>query len=153
IYAVAEGIKKEDFCFVVVGKGIRRGALEQLAADLDISNHVIFTGYVPDEDLPFIYKLSRCFIISSFAELLSLSAVQGMAAGLPLIAVNKGALGELTQEGVNGFLYESGDKQKLVNSICQIMGHEDASAAMRSKSMELVQKHDIHLAVRAFEKI
>jgi glycosyltransferase involved in cell wall biosynthesis len=153
IHAVATAIKKEDFCFVIVGKGIRREALERLAVDLGIRGHIIFTGFVPDEDLPFIYKLSRCFIISSYAELLSLSALQGMAAGLPLIAVNKGALGELVQDRVNGFLYESGDMYKLVRSICDIMGHEDVSEHMSLKSLEFVQKHDIRQTVFAFEKI
>ena len=87
LHAVAIAVKKEDFCFVVVGKGVRKSALERLCDGLGICDHVIFTGYVSDEDLPGIYKLSRCFIISSIAELLSLSTLQGMAAGLPLIAV------------------------------------------------------------------
>jgi 1,2-diacylglycerol 3-alpha-glucosyltransferase len=153
LHAVAFAVKKEDFCFVVVGNGIKKSALEQLSDELGIREQVIFTGYVSDEDLPHVYKLSRCFIISSIAELLSLSALQGMAAGLPLIAVNKGALGELVQDGVNGFLYEGGDIYKLVRSMTEVMASDELFESMSRKSLEFVQKHDIRETVLTFEKI
>ncbi|HEY4965832.1 MAG TPA: glycosyltransferase [Puia sp.] len=153
LYALAAAVKKVDCCFVVVGKGIRKKALELLALELGIQEKVIFTGYVADQDLPYIYKLSRCFIISSIAELLSLSALQGMAAALPIIAVNKGALGELVKDQVNGYLYEAGDIHKLQISICNIMGSESLSNAMSRKSLEFVQKHDLRQTVIAFEKL
>ena len=74
--------KKIDFYFVIIGRGIKKTALEHLAKKLGISDRVIFTGFVPDADLPYFYKLSRSFIIASIAELLSLATLQAMASGL-----------------------------------------------------------------------
>lgn len=153
IQAVALAVKKVDFYFVIVGRGIKKPALEKLALELGISDRVVFTGFVSDADLPFIYKLSRCFIISSIAELLSLSALQGMASGLPIIAADKGALGELVHDKVNGYLYRSGNIKMVVKCINEIISQDDLYKNMGKKSLEFSLKHDIHKTVEAFEKI
>jgi len=151
--AVALAVRKVDFYFVIVGRGIKRHALERYASKLNISEKVIFTGFVPDEDLPSIYKLSRCFIISSIAELLSLGVLQGMASGLPVIAVNIGALIELVHDKINGYLYKQGDFHKMAQSICAIVAEEETFQKMSKKSYEYAVKHDIRHTVESFEKI
>ncbi len=153
IQAVAIAVKKVDFYFVIVGRGIKKQGLEQLALELGISDRVIFTGFVSDEDLPYIYKLSRCFIISSIAELLSLSALQGMASGLPVIAADIGALGELVRDKVNGYLYKPGNINMIVQCIHEIISQDELYINMGRKSLEFSHKHDIHKTVDAFEKI
>jgi 1,2-diacylglycerol 3-alpha-glucosyltransferase len=151
--AVAIAVKKNDFYFVIVGRGVRKSALERHTKKLGISDRVIFTGFVPDEDLPYIYKLSRCFIISSVAELLSLGALQGMASGLPVIAVKIGALVELVHDGVNGYLYEAGDIGMIVQSILRIFSMNDIYRHMSEKSLEISHDHDINKTISSFEKL
>jgi 1,2-diacylglycerol 3-alpha-glucosyltransferase len=153
VHAVSLAIKKTDFCFVLVGKGMKKNALEQLADNLGIREKVVFTGFVPDEDLPYLYKLSRCFIIASIAELLSLVTLQAMASGLPVIAVNAGALRELVRDNVNGFLFETGDIKTMSHCIEEIMANVELSRQMGEKSLEFVQDHDIRKACDSFEKL
>ncbi len=149
--AVAIAVKKVDFIFLVVGKGTKKIELEQLAISLGIADNVIFTGFVPDEDLPIIYKLSRCFIIASIAELLSLVTLQAMASGLPLIAVRAGALVELVNG--NGYLYNEGDVNAMVAAIQEICTNNTVYQQMRSKSLELIQRHNILSTVTSFENL
>ena len=151
--AVAVAKKKIDFCFVVVGKGTRKSELELIASKLGITGNVIFTGFVPDADLPYFYKLSRCFIIASIAELLSLVTLQAMASGLPVIAVKAGALSELVQDGINGYLYEQGDIATMVQSIENIITQEKLYRTMSQKSLQFVQQHDITKTTDTFEYI
>jgi 1,2-diacylglycerol 3-alpha-glucosyltransferase len=153
LYAVAQAVKKIEFNLVIVGKGIRKSALEELVKELRISDKVIFTGFVPDADLPDLYKLSRGFIIASTAELLSLATLQAMASGLPIIAVNAGALSELVIDKINGYLYNAGDINTMVQCICDIIGQEDLYHKMGVNSLKNVHKHDIHKTVEAFESI
>lgn len=153
LHAVALVIKKIDCCFVVVGKGLRKKALEQLTKELGITNNVIFTGYVPEEDLPFLYKLSRCFIIASIAELLSLAALQAMASGLPVIAANVCALPELVQDKINGYLFNTNDIEKLTQSIFDILTKDDIYLKMCEKSLERAAHHDINNTVKSFETL
>ena len=153
LQAVAIAVKKIDFCFVVVGKGTSKIPLERLTNQLGITDKVIFTGFVPDEDLSYFYKLSRCFIIASIAELLSLTTLQAMASGLPIISVNAGALPELVKDGMNGYLYKEGDISRIVQSIEKIISHDDLYAQMSEKSLEYVQQHDINKTLKSFEKL
>jgi 1,2-diacylglycerol 3-alpha-glucosyltransferase len=151
--SVALAVKKIDFCFVVVGKGTSKTALEKLTHQLGITNNVIFTGFVPDEELPYFYKLSRCFIIASIAELLSLVTLQAMASGLPIIAVNAGSLSELVKDKMNGYLYKEGDIPAIVQHIEDIIAHDDLYRKMSEKSLEFVQQHDIYKILESFEKL
>jgi len=153
LQAVALAVKKIDFRFVVVGKGISKTTLEQLTHQLGITDKVIFTGFVPDEELPYFYKLSRCFIIASIAELLSLVTLQAMASGLPIIAVNAGALSELVKDKMNGYLYNEGDIPAIIKYIEDIIARDDLYRKMSEKSLEFVQQHDIYKTLESFEKL
>ena len=153
LQAVTIAVKKIDFCFVVVGKGISKTSLEKLSHELGITHNVLFTGFVPDNDLPYFYKLSRCFIIASIAELLSLCTLQAMASGLPIISVNAGALVELVKDKKNGYLYNEGDVIAIAQSIEDIITNDEQYTKMSNKSMEYVQQHDINKTVELFEKL
>lgn len=153
LQSVAVAARKVDFCFVVVGKGISKKNLEQLAIELGIADRVIFSGFVPDEDLPFFYKLSRCFVIASIAELLSLVTLQAMASGLPIIAVDAGALSELVMEKMNGFLYKEGDILTLAQRIGEIITNNELHDQMSKKSLEYIHRHDINKTMESFEQL
>lgn len=153
IQAVAVAVKTIDFYFVVVVKGVRKAALQKLANNLGIADKVIFTGFVPDEDLPYLYKLSHSFIIASIAELLSLVTLQAMASGLPVIAANAGALVELVQHNKNGYLFNPGDISAIVECINAMFMKDDLYEGMCEKSVEYSQYHDINVTVDSFERI
>lgn len=151
--AVAVAAKTIDFSFVVVGKGVCKESLEARARELNLHEKVIFTGFVPNEDLPHFYEISRCFIIASRAELLSLVTLQAMASGLPVIAVNAGALPELVHDNVNGYVFETGDQDAIVRSIQKIFNSNGLYQRLSSKSLEFSLKHDINRTVSSFEKV
>jgi 1,2-diacylglycerol 3-alpha-glucosyltransferase len=151
--AAALALKQFDFCLVIVGKGVRKQALENRAAALGIAGSVIFTGFVPEEDLPVIYRLSRCFIIASIAELLSLATLQAMASGLPVIAVRAGALEELVHDRENGLLFDAGDIGFMALCILKIMRNQATYRQMGARSLEYSRDHDIHACASAFEHI
>jgi glycosyltransferase involved in cell wall biosynthesis len=151
--AVALALKSLDFCLVIVGKGLRKSALERLAVDLGISGNVIFTGFVPEEDLPVVYKLSHCFIIASIAELLSLATLQAMASGLPVIAARAGALPELIHDRINGLLFDVGHIEEMVRCMIEMFGNNILWLKMSETNLEYIKHHDIHLTVKSFEGI
>jgi len=51
-------------------RGAEEKHLKQLAGVFGIDDHVPFTGFIPDEDLPGLYSMADCFIIAGTAELL-----------------------------------------------------------------------------------
>lgn len=144
VRAVAIALQGVDFSFLVVGRGLEKVSLEALAKELNIEKNIIFTGFVPEQDLPLLYQTSRCFIIASTAELLSLGTLQAMASGLPIIAVEAGALPELVRHNVNGYLFHPGNIKAIVSSIYNIFSSPSLALKMGEKSVGFARQHDIN---------
>ncbi len=92
----------------LAGTGPDDARLRSLARHYGVADRVRFLGFVPDDDLPGLYRLADVFAIASQAELQSLATMAAMASGLPVVAVDAGALAELVHAGENGFLARPG---------------------------------------------
>lgn len=68
--------------------------IKQLQA-FDIESDIIFLGYIPDEDLPLIYRIATAFVFPSIAEGFGLPLVEAMACGCPVITSNTSCMPEI----------------------------------------------------------
>jgi len=139
--------------FLIAGKGFEVNNLKKLAEKLGIQETISFAGFVPDEDLPFLYRIADVFINAGTAELQSLVTMEAMATGLPVIAVNATALPELVHNGENGYLFEHGDLQGLVNSLNNMFGSDQLRKRFSENSLEIIQAHDIEKVISTFESL
>lgn len=76
-----------------IGWGYRQ--LQEKIKNLKIDNHLIFTGYVPDSDLPALYNGARILVIPSIHEGFGLPALEAMACGTPVLSSNTSSLPEV----------------------------------------------------------
>ena len=106
IKATARAAASAEVQTVLVGRGKDEGEFRELAKRLGLEGTLVFTGYVPDEDLPLLYNVGDVYIGAGAAELQGLAVMEAMASGLPILVANSFALPELLEEGVNGFLFE-----------------------------------------------
>ena len=60
---------------------------------------IIFTGYIDEEDKPYLYNLAKVFVYPSFFEGFGLPPLEAMACGVPTIVSNKSSLPEVVKEG------------------------------------------------------
>jgi len=138
---------------ILVGKGEEREDWEKLTADLGLSPRVIFTGFVPDEDLPGIYALADCFAIACPLELQSIVTMQAMAMGLPVVAVKEMALPELVHHGENGYLFADDDYRSAAKFLIKLLEDDQLRKTMSAKSLEIIKPHDINNTIKQFEKV
>ena len=138
---------------ILVGKGEEREDWEKLAAELGLSERIIFTGFVPDEDLPGIYALADCFAIACPLELQSIVTMQALAMGLPVVAVREMALPELVHHGENGYLFADGDYRAAAKFLIKLLEDDKQRLMMAEKSLEIIKPHDINNTIRQFEKV
>jgi glycosyltransferase involved in cell wall biosynthesis len=94
-----------DARLLLAGDGSSRRNLERLAADLQLSRAVIFSGFV--RDVESVYAALDVFLLPSFFEALNNSLLAAMAYEIPSIAFSRGALTEIIEEGKSG-LFVSG---------------------------------------------
>ncbi len=96
-----------------------------------LAGHVRHTGYVQDAERQQLYATARAVVLPSLDEGFGLTALEAMAAGIPIIASNRGSLPEVV--GDAGVLIEPGDAAGLADSI-ERMFTDDAWAAERARA-------------------
>jgi glycosyltransferase involved in cell wall biosynthesis len=87
---------------VIVGDGPERAALLSEARAANVSRAVLFTGH--QDDVPSLMPAFDIFVNSSIYEGVSLTVLEAMAAGLPVVATAVGGTPEIVDDGVNGRL-------------------------------------------------
>jgi glycosyltransferase involved in cell wall biosynthesis len=97
---------------LMIGDGPMRGAIEQRARELNVTEHVIITGF-QQEVRPFLAACDTA-VLTSFAEAFSLAAVEAMAMERPVIHTDVGGAPEMIRPGDEGYLYPVGDTAALV---------------------------------------
>lgn len=96
---------------LVVGTGPALSHCRRLAARRGLEEEVLFTGFVPDEELPAYYGAADALATASPFETQGLVALEAMACGLPVAAVDFRAFPEYIEDGENGFLFPPGDAE------------------------------------------
>ncbi|HXY24824.1 MAG TPA: glycosyltransferase family 4 protein [Candidatus Acidoferrum sp.] len=95
------------------GDGPCRSQLEALAQELGVKDAVIFAGFVKEVEMA--YAALDVFLLPSFFEALNNSLLAAMTYEVPSIAFNRGALGEIIEQGKSGLLVSGPN----VNEICE----------------------------------
>ena len=111
-------IPDQKVLLMIVGDGDLRQQFEQLAALSGVADRVIFTGVVPNEELPPYYTAADIFVLPSFPpESFGIVLIEAMACGIPVIAHDIPGVRSVVDDKGNGLLVQSGNKTALVKSI------------------------------------
>lgn len=121
-----------DARFVVVGDGILRAGMEDLARTLGIRERTIFTGW--RQDLPAIYAALRVLVVSSDNEGTPMSAIEAMASGVPVVATRVGGLPDLVKDGQSGLLVPANDAAAMTDAVSQLLSNDILRAAMGQRA-------------------
>jgi glycosyltransferase involved in cell wall biosynthesis len=101
--------------FVFAGSPDGRAAIERQIADLGLVDRFSILGF--RKDVVNLLQSSDVFVLPSLAEGFSLSIVEALAAGRPVVATRVGGAAEIIEEGRNGFLVPPGDVPALAEAI------------------------------------
>ena len=103
-------------------------------ARLGIEGHVTWTGFVPDEDLAYLYNQAYALIQPSLLEGFGLPAVEAMACGTPVISSRAGSLPEVV--GQAGAFFDPTDVESIANAICEILANPAQRATLSKLALE-----------------
>lgn len=153
IEAFAKVIDKKKAHLLIVGDGVETGNLKELAYDMDLSDHVTFTGRVTDQDIVDLHKVGTVFCMPSPAELQSIAMLESMASGKPVVAVDAGPLKELCQNKRNGYLCEQDNDKEIAKALLEIISSPDLQKSMGKESLIIAGTHDLQKTLKRFEEI
>lgn len=122
----------------VGGKGWNNSRLQQTIHDHNLSSKVIFTGFVKDEDLPYIYNRASVFIYPSLYEGFGLPPLEAMACGTPVICSNTSSLPEVV--GRAGLLINPQDETEIAQAMKKILNSPLLAQKLSAKGQKQAEK-------------
>jgi phosphatidylinositol alpha-1,6-mannosyltransferase len=125
-----------DLIYAIAGDGDDRGRLESLARELGVAARVRFLGYVPDADLPALYRLADVFAMPSTGEGFGIVYLQALASGTPVVAGSGDASADPLRDGELGRLVDPSSELELAQAIAQSLGTRVAAGAAAPFSRE-----------------
>ena len=108
--------------------------------ELQVSDSVILTGYVPDSDLPGLYSGALCFVYPSYFEGFGLPPLEAMKCGAPVIVGNQTSLPEVV--GDAGLLVDPFDADAIASAIDRVIRDSNLRAELGRKGLARAQLFD-----------
>jgi glycosyltransferase involved in cell wall biosynthesis len=126
-----------------VGDGPTRPAVERLAQERGVSNHILFAGEKADVR-PCMVASDAGVLCSPRAETFSLAALEFLASGVPMVMSDVGGSPEIVRHGVNGYLFKAGDTAGFVDRL-SLLAHGPTRATLAANARPSVE----HLSIES----
>ena len=97
----------QDVKLLIVGDGPDKNHLEKMVAKFNLRDSVIFTGRISSDEVWKYYAISDIFVSASTFEVHSMSYLEALANGLPMLCREDDALKGVLEYNKNGFSYHS----------------------------------------------
>lgn len=136
---------------IMVGDGPEREIADQLCKDLGIKSKVLFLGNTSDIDR--ILCFTDLFLLPSASESFGLSALEAMAAGVPVVSSNTGGLPEVNEEGVSGYLCPIGDVKAMAEKAIYILEDKTRLAQFKQNAHKVAERFDEDRIVPMYEAL
>ena len=143
---------RPDLRLVIVGDGEERAAIEELAHELGIADRVILTGL--RRDVPKLLPGFDVACLSSAHEGVPLTVLEAMAAGVPVVATDVGALRDLVTDGTDGYLVPPGDDAAFAERLAMLVDDPTRRAAFGAAARSrAVDAFTIEHTVRGYQQL
>jgi glycosyltransferase involved in cell wall biosynthesis len=116
--------------FLAGGKGWYYTTIFQLVETLNLTGHVYFPGYVPQEELPLWYNAAALFTYPSHFEGFGLPVLEAMACGTPVITSTASSLPEVAGTEGAACLVDPADTEALAKTMAELMDQPDRRSSM-----------------------
>jgi sugar transferase (PEP-CTERM/EpsH1 system associated) len=141
-----------DARLLLAGDGPCATKLHEEADRLGLSGRVDFLGQC--SNVPEVLKRMSIFTLSSTTEGLSMTLLEAMATGLPIVATDVGGNRELLQPPLCGVVVPANDPQALAHALVELLRDPQRRAQMSSASRaRAVQYFDINYTLSAYTKL
>jgi len=135
--AFAQVVEKQSETFLLIaGDGPLRPAVEELARDLRLEEHVQFLGI--RRDIPELMNAADAYLMSSIWEGMPMVLLEASASELPIVATDVGGNREVVLDGTTGFLVPPNDSEALAQAMLRLMS---LSGEERRRMGKLARQH------------
>jgi glycogen(starch) synthase len=128
--------------FLVAGSGTHEAELRRQAEELGLMEHGTFLGWIGDDVLHSLYRISDLTVVPSIYEPFGLVALEAMASGCPCIVADTGGLREVVPDEGAGLRFAAHDAQALGEVAVRVLRDEELSQRLIAEAHEHVLRFD-----------
>ena len=129
-----------DVRFIIAGSGrYDVPSLLQLTKKLGVEKEFIFTGYIPDEKIPWMYASSDIFCYPSLWEGFGLTLAEAQACGKPVVAFNSCAVPEVVKNNETGILVPTKDYKRIAEALIDLLSDKKRRTRMGVRGRKRVE--------------
>jgi glycosyltransferase involved in cell wall biosynthesis len=115
--------------------------VKEMIASRGLGGHVRITGFVPEKELPALYALADMLVVPSLEEGFGMTAIEGLAAGTPVIATRVGGLPCIIDDSTHGALVEPGAADELAEGIAGVIDDRADWEQITEKAHERAERY------------
>lgn len=140
--------------FLIVGDGLLRPHLVQMAQDLGIGANVVFAGRVAPSDVPTYMRAMDVVVHTSIREGVARVIPQAYAVGIPVVALNLDGAPEVIEDGRTGFLVAPGSEADVAKAVGVLLRSAPLRQEMARKGQDIVlQKFPVEVMVEKIDEL
>ncbi len=121
---------------IIAGRGPYLEELRYRAYQLGIYEKIYFAGYIDDNTRNALYQCADVTVFPSLYEPFGIVALEGMAAGTPIVVSDTGGMSEIIQHGVNGLKAYNDNPVSLADNILWALHNPEHTKKMSLKAWE-----------------
>jgi len=125
--------------FLLLGRGKEEKSLREKTLALGVEPFVIFAGY--KTDIHRYYAVMDVSALTSFSEGLSITLLESMRCGVPVVATRVGGNPEVVVDGVTGYLVPLGDVPAFASKTIKLLLDQDLRKHMGEEARRHVERH------------
>ena len=118
----------------IAGGGPASAALQALATELGVAADVHFAGPLSRDEIAVRCQSADMFVLTPYEEAFGNVFAEAIAAGLPVVGSNIGAIPDLVENGENGILVPPGDSDAIARAIRELGDDPERRAAMATRN-------------------
>jgi len=137
-------LEYHNVCYLIVGRGPEETRLKKITADLKLDQQVVFTGFVSEKEVISLYQLADIFvmpnnIVAGDLEGFGIVFAEANACAKPVIGGNSGGVGDIIQDGVNGYLVNPDSVVEIKQRLLTLLTNENLAKQMGLCGLAMVK--------------
>ncbi len=132
--------QRPELNLIMLGNGSQAARLRQIFLQAKVEDRVLFPGQVAHDDLPRYYSMADLYLSASHSDGTSISLLEAMACGRPVLVSDIPGNREWVQPGVNGWLFQDGDVSALTQAILEAVDQRQNLPEMGCASREIAEQ-------------
>jgi glycosyltransferase involved in cell wall biosynthesis len=145
--------KYPNIILKIAGKGPEEASLKAYCSENNLNN-VYFLGNVQPQDLKKYYAEADILVSIAHMDQWPQVVNEAMSCGVPVIAsTTSGIDNDFLQDGINGYLVDPMDKEKLLHRLEYLLLNPEQAKLMGKEAYRIARAHDVHHVIQCIEKV